>query len=120
MQCQRLVNSALLAIGDNNFSEAQSLFERALTLEPENAAVLTNVAVCLLYRGRLAAAVTLLEEAVFSRPALLQETVLLNLCTLYELQTSRCNRKKVELLARVGQSRGDGFNVGCLKLQSAA
>ncbi|KAF0297248.1 Trafficking protein particle complex subunit 12 [Amphibalanus amphitrite] len=120
LQCQQLINAALLAIGENDFADAQSQFERALELEPQNAAVLTNVAVCLLYRGRLAAAVTLLEEAVFARPELLQETVLLNLCTLYELQTSKCNRKKVALLARVGQNRGDGFNVGCLKLQSAA
>ncbi|XP_043244387.1 trafficking protein particle complex subunit 12-like isoform X3 [Amphibalanus amphitrite] len=120
LQCQQLINAALLAIGENDFADAQSQFERALELEPQNAAVLTNVAVCLLYRGRLAAAVTLLEDAVFARPELLQETVLLNLCTLYELQTSKCNRKKVALLARVGQNRGDGFNVGCLKLQSAA
>ena len=62
----------------------------------------------------------MLETAVFSRPELIQETVLLNLCTLYELQTSRCNKKKVELLMRVGRCKGDGFNVGCLKLQSAA
>ncbi|XP_037076802.1 trafficking protein particle complex subunit 12-like [Pollicipes pollicipes] len=119
LSAQLLINDAFLAIGENNFAEAQAKFERALQLEPENATVLTNLSVCLLYQGRLADAVTMLETAVFSRPELLQETVLLNLCTLYELQTSKCNRKKVELLSRVGGCKGDGFNVGCLKLQSA-
>lgn len=118
--CQPLVNAGLLAIADNNFVEAQAQFERALQAEPRDAAALTNVSVCLLYQGRLAEAVAALERAVFQRPELIQETVLLNLCTLYELQTSRCNKKKLELLARVAQYKGDGFNVGCLKLQTTA
>lgn len=74
--------------------------------------------VCLLYLGRLHDALELLEKDVRDNPARgLHESVLLNVCTLYELQSSLCKQKKLEMLSLLGRYKGDGVYVNCLKLQ---
>lgn len=79
---------------------------------------INNMSVCLLYLGRLKDSVLLLEEALQKCPTLaLHESLLLNLCTLYELQSSFCSQPKLKLLSLVNQYKGDGINLGCLKLQ---
>lgn len=78
---------------------------------------INNMAVCSLYLGRLKEALQLLENLVYSDPVRhLQEGILLNLCTLYELESSRALIKKQSLLSLVSQYKGNGFNVACLKL----
>lgn len=76
-----------------------------------------NMAVCSLYLGRLKDALNTLEQLVHSDPAnTLHEGVLFNLCTLYELETSRALHKKQAILDLVSKHKGDGFPVGCLKM----
>jgi len=75
------------------------------------------MAVCSLYLGRLKEALRHLETFIHRDPASnLQEGVVLNLCTLYELESSRAVAKKQALLGLVALHKGDGFNVACLKL----
>ena len=75
------------------------------------------MAVCSLYLGRLSAALQSLEALVYADPRrCLQETTVLNLCTLYELESSKAQRKKQQLLSLISQHRGNGFNVVCLKM----
>ena len=76
-----------------------------------------NMAVCSLYLGRLKDALNTLEQLVHSDPAsTLHEGVLFNLCTLYELETSRALHKKQAILDLVSKHKGDGFPVACLKM----
>lgn len=76
------------------------------------------MSVCLLYLGRLKDSVLLLEQALSKYPSLaIHESVLLNLSTLYELQSSFCSQPKLKLLCLVNEHKGDGVNIGCLKLQ---
>ena len=48
---------------------------------------------------------------------LLQETTVLNLCTLYELESSYAGQKKRAILDLVARYRGDAFASAALKLQ---
>ena len=48
---------------------------------------------------------------------LLQETTVLNLCTLYELESSYAGQKKRAILDLVARYRGDAFGSAALKLQ---
>ena len=56
--------------------------------------MLNNLAVCLVYAGRLQEAVSLLEGAVSQAP---HESLVLNLATMYELVSSNITASKVIL-----------------------
>jgi len=74
------------------------------------------MAVCLLYMGKVKDALVLMETTVKNNtPELLQENVLLNLSTMYELENTD-GHKKNSLLKLVSQYKGDGINLASLKM----
>lgn len=76
-----------------------------------------NAAVCLLYLGKLKDSLRQLEAMVQQDPRhYLHESVLFNLATMYELESSRSLQKKQALLEAVASKEGDCFNTQCLKL----
>ena len=78
---------------------------------------INNMAVCSLYMGRLTDALATLEKRVMEQPmTFLQESILFNLCTLYELESSHAMQKKETLLGLVNRHRGNGFNMASLKM----
>ncbi|KAB1267088.1 Trafficking protein particle complex subunit 12 [Camelus dromedarius] len=108
---------AFLHLGQNNFAEAHRFFTEILRIEPTNAVANNNAAVCLLYLGRLKASLRQLEAMVQQDPRhYLHESVLFNLTTMYELESSRSLQKKQALLEAVASKEGDCFNTQCLKL----
>lgn len=72
---------------------------------------------CLLYLGKLKESLRQLEAMVQQAPQqYLHESVLFNLTTMYELESSRSAQKKQSLLEAVAGKEGDSFNTQCLKL----
>ncbi|KAJ9587885.1 hypothetical protein L9F63_018666, partial [Diploptera punctata] len=113
-----LIDRGLMAVAQNAFQEAYDCFQKASALDPANIMLLNNMGVCLLYLGRLKDALNLLEGAVNNNPIQgLHESLLLNVCTLYELESSYSNQKKLDMLRLLSQYKGDGVCVACLKLQ---
>lgn len=112
-----LMNRAFLHLGQNNFAEAHRFFTEILRIDPTNAVANNNAAVCLLYLGRLKDSLRQLEALVQQEPGhYLHESVLFNLTTMYELESSRSPQKKQALLEAVASREGDSFNTQCLKL----
>nr|KAF6308584.1 trafficking protein particle complex 12 [Myotis myotis] len=112
-----LMNRAFLHLGQNNFAEAHRFFTEILRIDPTNAVANNNAAVCLLYLGRLKDSLRQLEALVQQEPGhCLHESVLFNLTTMYELESSRSAQKKQALLEAVAGREGDSFNTQCLKL----
>ncbi|KAM4043574.1 trafficking protein particle complex subunit 12 isoform 1-T2 [Anomaloglossus baeobatrachus] len=112
-----LMNRAFLHLGQNNFSEAHKFFSEVLQLDPTNTVANNNAAVCLLYLGKLKDSLRHLEGLVQQDPKhYLHESVLFNLTTMYELESSRSMQKKQALLEAVAVKEGDSFNTQCLKL----
>lgn len=112
-----LMNRAFLHLGQNNFSEAHRFFTEVLKLDPTNTVANNNAAVCLLYLGKLKDSLRHLEGLVQEDPKhYLHESVLFNLTTMYELESSRSMQKKQALLEAVAVKEGDSFNTQCLKL----
>lgn len=111
-----LVDRSCLSIASNNYAEALELLTKANEKCPHDPIVINNMSVCLLYLGRLKEALTLLESNVTTNPdAFLQETQVLNLATLYELESSYAGQKKQSLLDLLSRHAGDGVNTSCLK-----
>ena len=76
------------------------------------------MAFCLFYSGSLLDAIKLIEAKMFSKPTkYLNESLLFNLCTLYELESSKALQKKLNLLLWLNVYAGDGFNETCIQLQ---
>lgn len=114
---RELTDRGLMAVAQNAFQEAYNCFKKASALEPANVMLINNMAVCLLYNGQLQAAVHLLESAVVRNPTKgLQEALLLNICTLYELHTTHSTQPKLHLLRQLNRYKGDAIAVQCLKL----
>ena len=111
------VDRGLIAIAQNAFQEAYECFSAALKIDPTNVMLINNVAVCLLFTGKLEAAVHLLENAVTRNPIkALQESLLLNMSTLYELHTTHNKQSKLHLLSQLNRCKGDSIDMQCLKL----
>ncbi|XP_034713558.1 trafficking protein particle complex subunit 12 [Etheostoma cragini] len=112
-----LMNRAFVYLSQNNYTDAHSSFTDVLKIDPKNPVANNNAAVCLLYLGRLKESLGQLEGLVQQDPALyLHESVLFNLTTMYELESSRSTQKKQALLEAVAGREGDSFNTQCLKL----
>ncbi|TMS20891.1 Trafficking protein particle complex subunit 12 [Larimichthys crocea] len=112
-----LMNRAFVYLSQNNYGEAHASFIEVLKIDPKNPVANNNAAVCLLYLGRLKESLGQLEGLVQQDPAFyLHESVLFNLTTMYELESSRSTQKKQALLEAVACREGDSFNTQCLKL----
>ncbi|XP_028396842.1 trafficking protein particle complex subunit 12-like [Dendronephthya gigantea] len=115
-QSDVLINRGLLALTLDAYEEAYKHFSAARKIDSENAVAVNNAAVSLLFQGRLKEALSLVEDIVFANPEKnLHSGILFNICTMYELETSRHIEKKKVLLELISQHCGDGFNVSCLK-----
>ncbi|XP_061724134.1 trafficking protein particle complex subunit 12 [Cydia pomonella] len=113
------VDLGLLEVAQGRYKEAYENFIKANDQEPTNIMVANNLAVCLLYLGRLKEAIAALQAALRAAPErALGPRLLLNLCTLYELESSKNMDKKLNLLRMLCKYKSDTIpNVmECLKL----
>jgi len=75
-----------------------------------------NLAVCQLYLGNLRQSISTLENLLKVDPVhFLSETLIFNLCTLYELESEQHLDKKKHLMKLAAAHYGDHFNVESLK-----
>lgn len=110
-------NQGFLSIGRGQFDDACIAFQEVLALQPLHPVAMNNVAVMMIYVGKLREALDVLQCLVKTAPRQnLQDGVVFNLATLYELETSKALDKKKEVLNLVALHKGDGFNPQCLKL----
>lgn len=116
-----LVDKGLIAVAKNDFPEAFLIFQKALHLDSGNTMILNNMGVCLLYAGKLKDAINYYERAINLNPQKsLNESLLVNLSTLYELESNNSKTKKLNLLRLINRFKPDlTYSVEiCLKLQA--
>ncbi|KAL1517484.1 hypothetical protein ABEB36_001246 [Hypothenemus hampei] len=106
---RELVDRGLLAVAQNNFEEACACFQRANALEPSNVMILNNLGVSLYHDGRLQEAIQVIEATISSHPVdTLPESLILNLCSLYDLQSSKKGiMRKFALLRQISKYSAD-------------
>jgi tetratricopeptide (TPR) repeat protein len=100
---------ALLQLADSDFEAATTSFQALHDEHPDDAMIRQNLAVCLVYTGRIADAKDILEGLVDESAPF--HSMVFNLSTVYELCTERNREKKVALASKLA-SRKDGGGVG--------
>ncbi|KAH7345919.1 hypothetical protein BKA66DRAFT_517143 [Pyrenochaeta sp. MPI-SDFR-AT-0127] len=100
---------ALIHLADSDYEAAGQSFRTLHEQFPEDAMVAQNLAVCLLYTGRIADARNLLSELVDESPPF--HSLVFNLSTVYELCTERNRDKKLALAEKLA-ARREGGGVG--------
>jgi lipoprotein NlpI len=95
---------SLINIGDGNFSIAVTDLQKLHGEIPHDTMITHNLAVCLLYTGRMKEARDVLEAAVEETSAVPFQSLLFNLCTIYELCTERARDMKTRLVERVSSA----------------
>ena len=137
VEVEALLDSAFLAIGQGQFQTAAERFSSAEKLvsatSKQGKMINNNIAVCLLYVGKLKEGLARLESDITEDPANIQVklqaggntrqisscfqgNIMLNLATLYELESSYAMQKKIGMLGMVSQYSSDSFNISALKL----
>jgi len=116
-QAEGLIDAAFLAIGQGLFQTALERFQSAESLVSGalRKSISNNIAVCLLYVGKLKEGLEKLESCITQDYKNIQANPMLNLCTLYELESSYAMQKKIGMLGLVSQYCPDSFQVNCLK-----
>jgi len=77
------------------------------------------MAFCLFYSGNLSEAINLIEAHINRNNQsknMVNESIIFNLCTLYELESAKALNKKLNLLLALNIYAGDGFYTECLQL----
>jgi thioredoxin-like negative regulator of GroEL len=114
---------ALIQLADSDFKGAATAFHELHDAHPEDAMVAQNLAVCLVYTGRISDARDILSKLVDESPPF--HSMVFNLSTVYELCTERNRDQKVALAAKLAAKKG-GEGVGwelsatSFKLQAVA
>jgi hypothetical protein len=95
------VFTALMKMAEGEFATAVMAWEALRTGHPTDAMIAQNLAICLLYTGRMIEAHRVLEDAVTNADVVSSHSLLFNLCTVYELCTERAREMKLRLTERV-------------------
>lgn len=109
---------ALLHFSDSDYAEATAAFTALHESHPADPMITTNLAVCLLYTGRIQEARQLLSDLAAESPAF--HALVFNLCTVYELCTERNRELKLglaESLAARKDGGGTGWEVGAAEFK---
>jgi trafficking protein particle complex subunit 12 len=110
-----------MAFACDQYTLAIDQFTKVLTLDPSHVVAANNKALCYLYAGDVSKAIDILEEILFSDPSTtLQENIVYNLCTMYDLATDKSFDKRKKILQLVRTHAPDNFNLSSLKLPERA
>ncbi|XP_059607804.1 trafficking protein particle complex subunit 12 [Phlebotomus argentipes] len=120
-QVQECMDKGLIFVAQNDFEEALKCFQKASSLEPTSILISNNIAVCLLYLGKMKEAIATYEKInLANSKQTMNENFLINLCTLYELESNFSRPKKIVQLQKLANEHRDlcmSIEV-CLKLNS--
>ncbi|KAF2464747.1 uncharacterized protein BDR25DRAFT_307069 [Lindgomyces ingoldianus] len=97
---------ALIHIADSEYPEAVNCWQALHEQHPDDAMISQNLAVSLLYTGRISEARKLLTELTDTSPPF--HSMIFNLSTIYELCTEKNRDKKVALAEKMAGRKGDG------------
>jgi len=113
------MNKGYLHLGLEQYKLAIEAFEGVLKIRPNNIAAANNRSICWLYTCELSRAIASLEEVIQNNPENnLDESLVFNLCTLYDLASDRSADKKKNIMGLVAKHASDSFDFRVLKINN--
>uniref|UniRef100_A0ACD5ZEM1 Uncharacterized protein n=1 Tax=Avena sativa TaxID=4498 RepID=A0ACD5ZEM1_AVESA len=110
-------NRALECIVAKDYTAAVREYELCIEADPTDAIALNNKALCLMYSRDLGDAIKVLEGALERMPtAALNETVVVNLCSMYELAYVNHGEVKRTLAEWITRVAPDDFDRSCTRM----
>eukprot|EP00299_Pterocystis_sp_00344_P011136 c5139_g1_i5.p2 GENE.c5139_g1_i5~~c5139_g1_i5.p2 ORF type:complete len:144 (+),score=35.96 c5139_g1_i5:498-929(+) len=111
------INRGLILIAHNQFASALEQFNTALQHDPLHVHAANNKAICLLHLGRLPEAVDSLEKLLITSPYLVaHESLVQNICALYDLQSQNMQGKKEVIVELVKSIAPHSVDLSVLKI----
>ncbi|KAJ7531375.1 hypothetical protein O6H91_14G041800 [Diphasiastrum complanatum] len=115
--CLLARNEGLHSFVEKKYPAAIKAFNAVLERNPEDAVAANNKALCLMYSRDLIKATQVLEEMLQTHTLVaLNETLVLNLCSMYELASVNSIESKRTLSAWMLQIAPDDFDLTCTRL----
>lgn len=116
LQCK--VDAGLLAFARKDYAGAKKEFEAVLAVHPWDATAANNCAAACMYTRDLRGGVRVLEEALTCHPTATaqHETLVLNLCSMYELASAVPTAAKRSLANWVLHVAPDDLDPACTRL----
>ncbi|KAG0565064.1 hypothetical protein KC19_8G160700 [Ceratodon purpureus] len=110
-------NRGLLHFAEKQYTKAFNEFTAVLSRSPHDMVSANNKALCLMYQRELLGATAVLEDSLQSSPrSTLNETMVLNLCSMYELASMNSVESKRTLSAWLLNHAPDDFDLSCTRL----
>ncbi|EFJ34157.1 hypothetical protein SELMODRAFT_82681 [Selaginella moellendorffii] len=110
-------NKGLVAFVEKQYAAAVKAYNAVLEISPGDALAANNKALCLMYSRDLIRATQVLEDVLQKHTeAALNETLVLNLCSMYELAAINSNESKRKLSSWILQVAPDDFDLTCTRL----
>lgn len=110
-------NRGLLHFAEKQYTKAFDEFTAVLSRSPYDMVSANNKALCLMYQRELLGATSVLEDSLQSSPrSTLNETMVLNLCSMYELASMNSLESKRNLSAWLVTHAPDDFDPSCTRL----
>ncbi|GBG82201.1 hypothetical protein CBR_g34484 [Chara braunii] len=110
-------NRGLLMFATKQYGAAMREFDAVLAIDSADVVSVVNKAICLMYSRDLMGAVRVLEESLQGNPVgMLNETLVLNLCSIYNLASAKDADTKRMLSAWIMRCAPDDFDLMCTQI----
>ncbi|KAF3783125.1 Trafficking protein particle complex subunit 12 [Nymphaea thermarum] len=119
MKLKNLVNRnrALVYLVAKDYASAIREYEEAIERDPTDMIAINNKALCLMYSRDLSDSIKVLESALERMPSVaLDETVVVNLCSMYELAYVNHSEIKKTLSNWIARVAPDDFDSSCIRM----
>eukprot|EP01133_Synstelium_polycarpum_P007487 gene7487-8759_t len=111
------MNKGFLAVATDQYPKAIEHFDKVLKLDPTNIAAANNKSISMLYTCDLSGAVATLEQLMQKeKDKSIDETLIFNICSLYELSSEKSNEKKKAMMADIAKRAPDHFDFKVFKI----
>lgn len=110
-------NRALVYIVGKDYVSAVKEYDVCIERDPADAVAINNKALCLMYLRDLSDSIKVLEDALERLPTVaLNETVVVNLCSMYELAYVNNSEIKKTLRNWIARVAPDDFDSSCTRI----